>query len=51
MPSAAIGELAAAQSLTVHELTTVRASLEDAFMELTSDTVEYRSASPVPASS
>ena len=27
----------------MHELTPVRASLEDAFMELTSDTVEYRS--------
>ena len=44
MPSAAIGELAAAESLTMHELTTVRASLEDAFMELTSDSVEFRSA-------
>jgi ABC-2 type transport system ATP-binding protein len=51
MPSAAIGEMAAAQSLTVHELSTVRASLEDAFMELTSETVEYRSASPVSVSS
>jgi ABC-2 type transport system ATP-binding protein len=51
MPSAAIGEMAAAQSLTVHELTTVRASLEDAFMELTGDAVEYRSAAPVPVSS
>ena len=43
MPSAAVGELAAAQSLTVHELTTMRASLEDAFMELTGDSVEFRS--------
>jgi ABC-2 type transport system ATP-binding protein len=49
MPAAAIGELAAAQSLTVHELTTVRASLEDAFMELTRDAVEYRSTVASPA--
>jgi ABC-2 type transport system ATP-binding protein len=42
--SAEVGELAARDALTVHELTPVRASLEDAFMELTSDTVEYRSA-------
>jgi ABC-2 type transport system ATP-binding protein len=39
-----IGELAARASLTIHELTPLRASLEDAFMELTADTVEYRSA-------
>ena len=37
-----VGELAAAQSLTVHELTTMRASLEDAFMELTGDSEEDR---------
>ena len=42
MPAAAVGELAAGASLTVHELTPVRASLEDAFMELTADAVEYR---------
>jgi ABC-2 type transport system ATP-binding protein len=40
--SADIGELAAHQALTVHELTPLRASLEDVFMELTSDSVEYR---------
>jgi ABC-2 type transport system ATP-binding protein len=38
-----IGDLAASHSLTLHELTPVRASLEDAFMELTHDAVEYRS--------
>ena len=27
----------------MHELTPLRASLEDVFMELTSDSVEYRS--------
>jgi ABC-2 type transport system ATP-binding protein len=43
VPSAQIGELAAQASLTLHELTPQRASLEDAFMELTSDAVEYRS--------
>jgi ABC-2 type transport system ATP-binding protein len=41
--SAQIGEIAAGSSLTLHELTPIRASLEDAFMELTSDSVEYRS--------
>lgn len=42
MSSSAIGELAADQALTVHELTPLRASLEDVFMELTSSSVEYR---------
>ena len=53
LSSSAIGELAAGQALTLHELTPVRASLEDVFMELTSDSVEYRSRStdtlPAPA--
>jgi ABC-2 type transport system ATP-binding protein len=43
VPSARVGEIAAGSSLTLHELTPIRASLEDAFMELTSDSVEYRS--------
>jgi ABC-2 type transport system ATP-binding protein len=43
LPTAQVGEIAAGASLTLHELTPVRASLEDAFMELTSDSVEYRS--------
>jgi ABC-2 type transport system ATP-binding protein len=43
MLAADIGELAARSSLVVHELTPLRASLEDAFMELTADAVEYRS--------
>jgi ABC-2 type transport system ATP-binding protein len=42
MTSAAVGELAARRSLTVHELVPLRASLEDAFMELTRDAVEFR---------
>ncbi len=41
--AADIGELAARSSLTLHELTPVRASLEDVFMELTADAVQYQS--------
>jgi ABC-2 type transport system ATP-binding protein len=37
-----IGDLAFGAGLRLHELTTVRASLEEAFMELTADSVEYR---------
>src|SRR6266540_4313391 len=37
----AIGELAAAQQITLHELTLQRGSLEQAFMQMTGDTVEY----------
>jgi len=37
-----IGDLAARGGVRVHELTPVTASLEDAFMELTQDEVEYR---------
>ena len=43
LTSAQIGEMATQDRLTVHELTPVLASLEDAFMELTHDAVEYRS--------
>lgn len=38
-----IGDVAARDGLRVHELTPITGSLEDAFMELTSDDVEYRS--------
>lgn len=38
-----IGEIAAAGGLVLHELTPQRGSLEDAFMELTRDSVEYGS--------
>jgi ABC-2 type transport system ATP-binding protein len=37
-----IGDLAAHKRLRVHELSPITASLEDAFMELTKDEVEYR---------
>jgi ABC-2 type transport system ATP-binding protein len=36
-----IGEIAAAQGITLHELSLQRGSLEQAFMQLTGDTVEY----------
>ena len=42
----AIGEVAAAAGLVLHELTPVRGSLEDAYMQLTAEDVEYHS-SPV----
>jgi ABC-2 type transport system ATP-binding protein len=38
---AEVGDLAAANGVTVHELFTQRASLEAAFMEMTGDSVEY----------
>ena len=41
LTSAAIGDLAAAQAVVLHELTPVSASLEEAFMELTRDSVEF----------
>jgi ABC-2 type transport system ATP-binding protein len=37
-----IGELASAAGLVLHELTPQRASLEEAFMELTRDSVEFQ---------
>ncbi|MEV0317717.1 ABC transporter ATP-binding protein [Streptomyces sp. NPDC050658] len=41
LPAARIGELAFRHRLMLHELATRTASLEDAFMELTADSVEY----------
>lgn len=40
-----IGEIAAANSVALHELTPLRASLEAAFMEFTRDSVEYQAGS------
>ncbi|MGH9300209.1 MAG: ABC transporter ATP-binding protein, partial [Acidimicrobiales bacterium] len=37
-----IGDLAASLGIALHELTPERASLEDAFMELTAESVEFR---------
>jgi len=42
-----IGELAAGAQLVLHELTPQLASLEEAFMELTADSVEYGAQRPV----
>jgi ABC-2 type transport system ATP-binding protein len=42
MESAAIGELAAANNVVLHELSPQAASLEEAFMQLTGDSVDYR---------
>jgi ABC-2 type transport system ATP-binding protein len=41
LDSEQIGETAAANSIVLHELTPLRASLEEAFMELTRDQVEF----------
>ncbi|MGY1745109.1 ABC transporter ATP-binding protein [Blastococcus sp. SYSU D00695] len=42
--TAAVGDLAAAHRLPLHELTLVQSSLEDAFMSLTAASVEYGAA-------
>ena len=43
-----VGELAAGHRITLHELSPQRASLEEAYMKLTDDSVDYR-ASGVPS--
>lgn len=43
LDAAAIGDLAADNSIRLHELAPQRASLETAFMELTRESVDYRS--------
>jgi ABC-2 type transport system ATP-binding protein len=42
LPAERIGEIAAQNRLTLHELTPLQASLEEAFMELTRDDIEFR---------
>jgi ABC-2 type transport system ATP-binding protein len=50
MPAARIGELAAAAGVVLHELTPQAGTLEEAFMHLTADSVEYgQHSQPVPA--
>ncbi|MEP6560103.1 MAG: ATP-binding cassette domain-containing protein [Nakamurella sp.] len=49
--AAHIGDLAAANGIAIHELTPQRASLEDAFMELTSDAIEFHGGTTVAANS
>jgi ABC-2 type transport system ATP-binding protein len=49
VPAARIGELAASQSIVLHELTPQLATLEDAFLELTADSLEYGHLDSQPA--
>ncbi len=49
LDAASIGRLAAAQGIELHELSPQEASLEEAYMELTHDSVEYRSGGPGPS--
>lgn len=46
LDAARVGDLAAAHRLTLHELTPLRASLEEAFFELTEDSVQYHGGEP-----
>jgi len=43
-----VGDLAAANQLTVHELVEEKASLEAAFMEMTRDSVDFHAGAPAP---
>ena len=47
-PPTSIGDLAAANHITIHELSLQQVSLEEAFMELTHDSVQYRTNPPTP---
>ncbi len=51
MEAPQVGEIAAANSIVLHELSPQRASLESAFIELTRDSVEYHAGGdqPTPA--
>jgi ABC-2 type transport system ATP-binding protein len=46
MSAEQIGDLAFSEGIRLHELATVRASLEEAFMELTADSVEFHADPP-----
>jgi ABC-2 type transport system ATP-binding protein len=48
LSSEAIGEAAARHGVVLHELTPQQASLEDAFMALTGDSVEYHASATAP---
>jgi ABC-2 type transport system ATP-binding protein len=50
IPAPRIGELAASASIVLHELTPQLATLEDAFLELTADSLEFGHPNPEPAS-
>jgi ABC-2 type transport system ATP-binding protein len=47
LDAAAVGELAASAGIVLHELAPQRASLEEAFMELTQDSVEFHASGKV----
>jgi ABC-2 type transport system ATP-binding protein len=47
LDAAAIGDLALGHGIALHELTPLQASLEEAFMDLTREDVEYRTSLPV----
>jgi ABC-2 type transport system ATP-binding protein len=49
LASAAIGDLAAAHGIAVHELIPRHASLEQAYLDITSDSVDYRAEDPAGA--
>ncbi|HEY2506170.1 MAG TPA: ATP-binding cassette domain-containing protein [Streptosporangiaceae bacterium] len=49
LPAAQVGEIAAKASVVLHELTPQLATLEEAFLELTSDSVEFGHQDSVPA--
>jgi ABC-2 type transport system ATP-binding protein len=49
LSSEQIGEEAAANALVLHELTPLQATLEEAFMELTQDAVEFQAGLPAGA--
>ena len=42
LPASRIGDLAAERGIPLHELTPTTGSLEDAYLALTGDSVEYR---------
>jgi len=48
LTSERIGEIAAAQHLVLHELTPIQVSLEDAFMSITKDSVDFHHADTLP---
>ena len=47
LTAAQIGDAAAEHRILLHELTPQQASLEEAFMDITRDDVEFRTAEPL----
>ncbi|MFD1722302.1 ABC transporter ATP-binding protein [Amnibacterium endophyticum] len=50
LAASAVGDLAASAGIALHELTTVGSSLEEVYMSMTADDVEYRSSAAPSAS-